>query len=130
MRRADPNHPVNVKAAVRQRDGHCCTRCGMTNAAHLLRYKKSLHVHRLEPGSVYTVAGCVTLCYACHGPEPRLPRSLPKPRVDAEVLHLARTVAAFRKVTLAEYLSEALRPVVTKDFDSLHREPKRKPPVS
>jgi len=62
-----------VKATVRERDGQRCTKCGMTHEKHLERYGRSLEVHRLTPGSAYTVEGCVTLCIPCHGPEPRRP---------------------------------------------------------
>lgn len=63
---------LQTKAAVRARDGFRCTGCGMTNDEHKARYKgKSLHVHRSSPGSEYTVDGCVSLCYVCHGPKPR-----------------------------------------------------------
>jgi hypothetical protein len=67
-----------IKADVRRRDGHCCTQCGMTNAEHRLRYRgRSLDVHRVIPGSLYTVEGCVTLCRRCHGPQPRRRRGQP-----------------------------------------------------
>lgn len=42
-------------------------------------------------------------------------------KVDAEVIRIAKTVAAFRGLTLAEYLSERLRPLVNEDFDAMHR---------
>jgi hypothetical protein len=65
---------LRVKAAVRERDGMRCTHCGMTNRKHKARYAgKSLHVHRTMPGSDYSLAGCVTLCFRCHGPMPKLP---------------------------------------------------------
>ena len=64
---------LSIKAAVRTRDGHRCTECGMTEGQHYARYGRGLHVHRIIPGSAYTLAGCVTLCYACHGPKPKLP---------------------------------------------------------
>jgi hypothetical protein len=62
---------ADVKKAVRQRDGNRCTECGLANDAHLARYSKSLEVHRLQPGSRYTLEGCVLLCIPCHGPKPR-----------------------------------------------------------
>ncbi len=56
-----------IKVAVRERDGMKCTACGMTNEEHLATSGDSLHVHRVRPGSLYSVAGCVTLCRHCHG---------------------------------------------------------------
>jgi hypothetical protein len=61
----------DIKSLVRERDGMCCTKCGMTNAEHLEEHGQSLHVHRTQPGSLYTLEGCVTLCVSCHGPEPK-----------------------------------------------------------
>ncbi len=68
------------------------------------------------------------------------PQTVPKPKpdkpkrddisvkVDKEVIRLARTIAAFRDLNLAEYLSETLRPIVTRDVDAIHHKPRRKPP--
>lgn len=42
-------------------------------------------------------------------------------KVDAEVYRFAKAVAALRSITLAEYVSEILRPIVSKDFDAEHR---------
>lgn len=39
-----------IKAAIRKRDGYRCVRCGMDQDEHKRRYKKGLHVHRVEPG--------------------------------------------------------------------------------
>lgn len=60
-----------VKRAVRQRDGQRCVECGMTDQQHRDKYGRSLDVHRKVPGSVYTIAGCETLCKRCHGPKPK-----------------------------------------------------------
>jgi hypothetical protein len=38
-------------------------------------------------------------------------------KVDAEVVATAKMVAASREVSLAEYLSEVLRPLVKRDLD-------------
>ena len=39
-------------------------------------------------------------------------------KIDAEVVADAKIVAAFRGVSLAEYLSEILRPAVTRDLEA------------
>lgn len=79
---------MKVKAAVRARDGHKCVQCGMTNHQHRQRYGSSLHVHRISPGSEYTLEGCETLCYRCHGPKPKWVWGTP--RVDPRlVFHLS-----------------------------------------
>lgn len=70
-----------IKAAARWRDRYRCRRCGMRNQVHLGLYGKSLHVHRLRPGSYYSVPGCVTLCYRCHGPQPK--REAGQPDLDS-----------------------------------------------
>lgn len=70
-----------VKGAVRFRDGFRCVKCGMTNDQHKAKYGRGLQVHRKEPGSVYTIDGCVTLCVPCHAPEPRKWRGKYRPRL-------------------------------------------------
>ena len=60
-----------VKSAVRERDGFKCTKCGMTDAAHREQTGRALQVHRISPGAMYTVSGCVLLCARCHGSEPK-----------------------------------------------------------
>lgn len=65
---------LEIKALVRFRDGNRCTECGLTNEEHLERYGRLLEVHRLTPGSPYSVKECVTLCKPCHGPKPKRPR--------------------------------------------------------
>ena len=37
-------------------------------------------------------------------------------KIDAEVIRVARIVAAYRNQTVAEYLSEKLKPLVEKDL--------------
>lgn len=39
-------------------------------------------------------------------------------KIDAEVLAIAKMVAASRDMSLAEYLSERLRPIVKEDLDA------------
>lgn len=62
-----------IKRAVRLRDGWRCRKCGMSQEEHRRIYGKALEVHRLTPGSPYTIAGCETRCVPCHGPEPKSP---------------------------------------------------------
>lgn len=62
---------AEIKRLVRERDGYKCTQCGMKQKEHIYWFDKQLDVHRLVPGSPYTVDGCVTLCRPCHGPKVR-----------------------------------------------------------
>jgi hypothetical protein len=39
-------------------------------------------------------------------------------RLDAEVVRVAKMVASGRGITLAEYLSESMRPIVKRDFEA------------
>jgi hypothetical protein len=43
----------------------------MTNEQSFARYGRTLDVHRLVPGSKYTLAGSVTLCRLCHARQPK-----------------------------------------------------------
>lgn len=77
---------AEIKKSVRARDGFRCTKCGMTNDAHREKFKgRQLDVHRVVPGSVYAVAGCVALCRHCHSTKPKSParRIQPPPRKSA-----------------------------------------------
>lgn len=63
---------VLIKAVVRKRDKYRCTKCGMTNRKHKkIHCGRSLQVHRKNPGSEYSLEGCVTLCVSCHNKEPK-----------------------------------------------------------
>lgn len=67
---------IQVKASVRERDGHKCVKCGMTRERHVEEHQTDLHVHRLFPGSYYLEGWCVTLCSPCHGKMPKHPADL------------------------------------------------------
>ena len=56
----------SIKTRVRKRDKYQCVDCGMSQQAHLLKYDSKLQVHRLMPGSLYSLEGCVTVCRECH----------------------------------------------------------------
>src|ERR1043166_1567872 len=62
---------TEIKTTVRLRDRFRCRECGMTNDEHVAKYGRTLDVHRLSPGSKYTVDGCVTLCRKCHAKHPK-----------------------------------------------------------
>jgi hypothetical protein len=68
-----PKEPteLEIKEAVRVRDGHKCLDCGMTAEEHKEKFDTKLHVHRLVPGMTYTPGWCVTLCQTCHGKKPK-----------------------------------------------------------
>jgi hypothetical protein len=71
-----------IKAAVRERDGHRCVHCGMTAEEHRQLFGANLQVHRKVPGSAYTLEGCETVCQRCHGP---LPRRAPQYLSESEI---------------------------------------------
>lgn len=70
---------LDIKHAVRERDGFRCTGCGLSNEDNIARTGRQLQVHRLTPGSLYSVEPgvCVTLCTKCHGPQSRRKRGQP-----------------------------------------------------
>ncbi len=59
-----------VRKQVRLRDGACVV-CGMTTEQHVEYYGRALDVHRIVPGSEYTLEGCVAVCRYCHGAMPK-----------------------------------------------------------
>lgn len=94
---------TKIKAAVRARDGYRCTKCNMTAEEHRKRYGRTLDVHRIIPGSVYTVDGCVTRCKLCHSKEDqRLPGEVdharpPRVALSEESLMQLRTIECFKQ---------------------------------
>jgi hypothetical protein len=64
-----------LKNAVRKRDGYRCVECGLTNSEHLAQRGCQLEVHRVVPGSAYSVepGACQTLCRPCHVKKPKRP---------------------------------------------------------
>jgi hypothetical protein len=94
--------PFTVKRLVRERDGYRCVHCGMTVEQHKKLCGRTLDVHRLIPGSVYTVEGCVTVCRGCHYKEPKSPpgtyaNGTGTLRLNPEWLKLGRKVAKLRR---------------------------------
>jgi DNA-binding XRE family transcriptional regulator len=57
-----------TKERVRARDGERCVVCSLDAGTHKKRYGKTLEVHRIVPGSEYSMQPgvCVTLCVVCH----------------------------------------------------------------
>jgi hypothetical protein len=111
--------PLEVKAAVRERDGYCCTECGMTHAQHRARYRKTLDVHRLTPGGEYTLAGCVTLCRKCHGSKPRSPRGSSPflcVKINGDLYHKMKLICAFTGERLNKYLDRILSEAVEQEY--------------
>jgi hypothetical protein len=41
-------------------------------------------------------------------------------KIDAEVIRVAKIAAAYKGLSLAEYLSETLRPIVSRDVEQEH----------
>lgn len=101
-----------IKAAVRERDGYKCRECCMSNFEHVLNTGRSLEVHRLVPGSKYTIEGCVTLCRKCHGPKPKVPRDTSsrwRLDVDFEVFLGVQLAAKKKGLSISEFLNAFFR---------------------
>jgi hypothetical protein len=61
---------LKIKDAVRERDKYRCRACCMSDKAHRKQYGRGLEVHRVLPGSAYSLEGCITLCASCHDEQP------------------------------------------------------------
>lgn len=62
-----------IAESVRERDGHKCRACGMTQATHQNKFGKSLHVHHVvpvreftDPEDAHSLGNLVTACIPCH----------------------------------------------------------------
>lgn len=115
---------LQLKEQIRARDGYRCAECGLTNDDHLTEWGSSLEVHRVRPGSCYSLdpGVCVILCKTCHGSKPKSPRgSSPywKFRLERELALKAGFIAYDQGKRLSEYINEILLPLVEEDFQSL-----------
>jgi hypothetical protein len=111
---------TEIKAAVRKRDKHRCTECGMTRAEHYSEYGRDLEVHRVQPGSPYAVdASCQTLCRRCHGPKPRRRRGT-RPwatvRLPSDLATKARAIAMTLRISPSRYLNDLIREAIARDW--------------
>lgn len=99
---------LKIKAAVRARDGFCCTGCGLSNEENIRRTGRQLQVHRVTPGSLYSVEPgvCVTLCTACHGPKPRRSAGQPDLASDRAGVPLHVWIDSEIAAALQGYLDE------------------------
>jgi hypothetical protein len=122
---------LQVKAAVRKRDGYRCTQCGATNDEHFAEYRRQLEVHRLTPGSAYTVEDSITVCRPCHH---KLTRSARRRRGQADLaapdrgcpvvldkkLHAKlKLLAAFSHTSAKDYLDGIIRQAITTAYQEL-----------
>ncbi len=107
---------TQIKAAVRERDGRRCVECGMSDVEHFSLYGNNLQVHRVVPGSEYSLApgACQTLCIPCHGPKPRSRFGVDssgrvKRKIDPELLASVLLLSAAIDVDLTMLTETALR---------------------
>jgi hypothetical protein len=123
-----------IKAAVRKRDGDRCVECQMPAEQHQATYGRGLDVHRIEPGSLYSLDGCVTLCRPCHARYRRpqsptnsldLERSGPITvgvRLPQHLHRMARLISGWYNKRLADYITTLLEPLLKRDYAALMAE--------
>jgi 5-methylcytosine-specific restriction endonuclease McrA len=109
---------TEVKEAVRLRDGMCCKECGMTDAEHVRYYGRTLDVHRINPGSEYTVDGCVTLCRMCHRSKPKSKTSHRdiKVKLTGDLAYRIRIAAIISNKKVGQFVADMLDEVVGKEL--------------
>jgi hypothetical protein len=116
---------LSVKALVRFRDGNRCVDCHTSGTDYLVRTGRLLDVHRLIPGSTYSVSGCVTVCRLCHKKRHRKPPT-ETVRMPIDLVRRITILAAHRGQSVPEYLAEILRPIADRHhaemLDELCRE--------
>lgn len=64
---------MDVRDAVRKRDGYRCVCCKRKSSANDGR---AHDVHRIFPGGNYVLGNCITLCRGCHAYMPKKPEQL------------------------------------------------------
>lgn len=110
---------LEVKAAVRARDGNRCTECGVTSDENKAAHGCDLDVHRITPRSRYTLEGCVTLCKSCHGPKPKHSSGPKEPMTMFQARHskqfMDRLQAAAEQLNISA--ASYIRMVVTQRMD-------------
>lgn len=117
---------LEIKRLVRLRDGHKCVECGMTNDDHIRIYGKSLQVHRIIPGSVYSVRGCETVCYRCHSKKPKSKRRLnhsPKIILELPEHHkrAVRLYAAKRGLSVNDVVRDLIAKFLVEEMADIER---------
>jgi hypothetical protein len=108
-----------VKALVRYRDGYRCTDCGMTAREHVRLFGTTLEVHRIVPGSRYTLKGCVALCRLCHSKKPKSITGI-RPRdclvcAKEPLAEQAEVLAERNATNLTQEVNRALRELLARE---------------
>lgn len=118
-----PQEILDIKAAVRKRDGYRCVHCGMTLAEHRALYRRNLEVHRLVPRTPYQLDSCITVCKPCHAKMPTARTTLTGEfrslRVHADLHDMARVICASKRMPngtrakIMDLIDSILRPALT-----------------
>lgn len=89
-----------------------CTECGTSNDDHIAFTGRALDVHRLNPGSPYSVEGCVSLCRSCHGPKPK---SVPCVRIREPLAAQLLLLTDRNATDFTEEINRAVREMLVRE---------------
>lgn len=111
--------PNEIKAVVRFRDGYRCTRCGTTAKQNYRKYKQALDVHRVVPGSRYSLRGCITLCKECHNlAHRRVPGKVytKSIKISADIRQMLGAIADANNENLSACFARLVGPTLADDY--------------
>lgn len=96
------------RAAVLQRDGFACVKCGMTDREHVKKWNRPITIdHKDKDRSNNAMTNLQTLCLTCHGNKDLIPRLRERKTTQhmAQILELRSAGKTYQQIADATGLS-------------------------